>query len=152
MADLLSFVGQGGAEKRSDGHLESKGHHFAGEVALLAVAPAMDVAFGAFGHGGGVLVDTRAMEGGLGQAALAAPEIAFAEQKPLPEKRLGDALGELAFVKFRVLDDQNFLDVIRAVEENAVLKGNREGDNVPIFTRDAPERAQRITANGKSDA
>ena len=92
------------------------------------------------------------MECGLRQAPLPSPEIAFADEQALAKKAFDDALGQLALVKFRLLDDQYLLDVVRMIQENAVLKGNRHANNVAVLARDAAQRAQGVLANGQRQA
>jgi len=75
------------------------------------------------------------MKGGLRQAALAAPKIAFADEQTLTEQALGDVFGQFAFVEFGLLNDANLFDVIRMVQENTVLIEYRNANDVAILAR-----------------
>lgn len=137
MADLVRFIGKRGAEKGAHGDVESESHHFAGEVALLTITPAMDVVPGAFDHGCGVVVNSRAVKSGLRETALAAPKITLANEQTLAEKTLDNALGQFALVKFGLLDNEDLLDEVRMIEEDAILKSDGKADDVAVFASDA---------------
>src|SRR5258707_14179642 len=74
-----TLAGEGGAEERAHRDFERELHHFFGDVACFPAAPLPHSLQRAFHHHRRIFVGARAMKGGLREAALAAPEVTFAD-------------------------------------------------------------------------
>ena len=105
---------------------------------------------GALHHRHAVVDDAAAMKGGLRQAPLPSPKVAFADQQALPQQAFGHILGQRTFVKFRVLHDGDLLDVLRKVQQNSILPENADTNDVAVLAGQAHQRSQRIAQDLKS--
>jgi len=76
-----------------------------------------------------------AMKGRLRESPLAPPEISFADQQALSQKALGGFFGQRALVKFALLEEQQLLNVIGVVEQDAALQNHRDAHDVAVFAR-----------------
>ena len=146
MADLARLSRQRGAEERAHGDIERERRHFLRDVALLAVAPVADMGLRDFEHGRGVIVGAAAVERRLRQPPLPPPEFAFADQQALAQHPHGDSPGQLALVKFALLDHEHLIDQIGAIQQDAFLHHHVEADDVAVVAGHLPHSGERIFA------
>src|SRR6266852_3732381 len=92
------------------------------------------------------------MEGGLGEAALAPPEVAFADEQALAEQRADDEFREGAFVQLSVVEDEELLDIVGAINEDAAHAHHRHADDVAVLASKALQSAEGIFADIESEA
>jgi hypothetical protein len=86
------------------------------------------------------------MKGRLDQTALPPPEIAFTDQQSLPKHSARDSSGQLALVKFPLLDNEHLVDQIRVIQKNAILSYHLKVNDIAIFASHAAHSFKRITA------
>ena len=87
------------------------------------------------------------MKGGLGEAALATPKIAFADQQALAKQRADNEFRQRAFVQFGVIEDEELLDVVGAIDENPAHAHNRHADDVAVLASETLQCAEGIAAD-----
>ena len=91
------------------------------------------------------------MKGGLGEAALATPKITFADQQALAKQRADNEFRQRAFVQFGVIEDEELLDVVGPIDEDAARAHDRHADDVAVLTSEAPQSAEGIVADIKRE-
>ena len=89
---------------------------------LTRCAPAFDALPGATHHHMGCLREVLVMEGGGDDAALAAPEVALADQQAVAQSPLEDLAGEVPFDIVLAVGDEDVLDEIGFIDENEVVE------------------------------
>jgi hypothetical protein len=77
------------------------------------------------------------VKGRLREAALTSPEVALTDEQTLAEKTLDNTLRQFTLVKFSLLDNEDLLDQVRMIKEDAILKSDRKTDDVAVFAGDA---------------
>jgi hypothetical protein len=87
------------------------------------------------------------MKGGLGKAALATPEVAFADQQALAEQRPDDEFRQGAFVQLGVIEDKQLLNVLGAIEKDAARAHHGHVDNVAVLASETLQSAEGIVAD-----
>ena len=115
MTDVSRLARERRPEERLHGDVQRHRHHLLGHVADFAVPPRLRVCVRALHHRRAVFRDAAAVERGLRQSPLAAPEITFADQQPLPQEPFRHILRQRALVEFRMLHDRDLLDVRREI-------------------------------------
>ncbi len=152
VADLARFSRQRGAKKRAHGDIERERRHFLRDVALFSIAPVADVGLRDLEHSGGVVVGAAAMKCRLRQAPLTPPEFAFADQQTLAEHPHRDSSGQLALVKFALLDHEDLIDQVGMIQQDAFLHHHVEANNVAVVASHLPHSGERIAAETQRHA
>src|SRR6266487_7206048 len=102
-------------------------------VARFAFAPALNHSLSAGDHRFGVSGYSVAMKGGLGQAPLAEPLLAFARQQAIAEKEAKWPPSPCPiFNKASILRDQHFFDVVWMVDYISVQMRDTHEDNITV--------------------
>src|SRR5229473_2293347 len=92
------------------------------------------------------------MEGGLGEAALAPPEVTFADEQALAEQRADDKLRQRAFVQLGVIENEELLDIAGAIDEDAARAHHRHADDVTVLASKALQSTEGIVADIEREA
>src|SRR6267378_874108 len=101
----------------------------------------------AFHHYRRIFVGARAMKGGLGEAALATPKITFADQQALAKQRADNEFRQRAFVQFGMIEDEELLDVVGAIDEHPAHAHDRHADDVAVLASETLQCAEGIAAD-----
>src|SRR6266436_1041830 len=101
----------------------------------------------AFHHYRRIFVGARAVKGGLGEAALATPKIAFADQQALAKQRADNEFRQRAFVQFGVIEDEELLDVVGTIDEHPARAHDRHADDVAVLASETLQCAEGIAAD-----
>jgi hypothetical protein len=90
------------------------------------------------------------MKRGLCQSPLSAVHFIFAGQQSLAQQTFGALQGQ-AFMKARVIRDQNVLDVIRVIQEKRLLRTETKIGKIAKLGREILKKRQRTFAIGEQD-
>ena len=150
-ADLRGVARDVGVEESFADDLEGETHHGVVEVDGLAGLPGFEEARGAGGHGGGVVGDAVAVEGGLHHAALAEPEVTFAGEEAVAEDVPIGAEDATLDEFFGVVDEDVF-DVVGVKEQVGADVEEAEADDVAEFAGGARHEAEGILAERAAEA
>ena len=93
----------------------------------------------------GVRGDALAVEGGLRESALAAVQVAFAQEQPLADE-LARALSAAALEEVVVVVDEYVADALGAVDEEDALAADAEGRDVAVLAREFEHEVERVAA------
>ena len=136
-----------GVEQRLGHDLQGQVHHVGLGVADLAVAPRLQHPLGVIDHEPAVRSDPLAVKRRLGQLALAAPELAFAGQEPLPERPLR-LPQPIVLDELPILVDQHLLDQVGMVDEHDSPGAESGRNQVAILL--SPARSSSPTGRGRT--
>ncbi len=150
-ADLRGIARDIGVEERFADDLESEAHHGFVQIELLVGPPGLQELGGAFGHGGGVICDAIAMEGGLHHAALAQPEFSFAGEEAVAEEMTISA-EDAALDELFVVGDEDVFDLIGVKEEIGADVEEAKADDVAVFAGGARHEREGILAERAAEA
>jgi hypothetical protein len=106
---------------------------------------------GASGHGGSVIGDAVAMEGGLHHAALTEPEFALAGKQAVAEDVTIGA-EDAALDEFFIVVDEDVFDVFGMEKRVGAEIEEAEADDVAVIASDAGHEGERIAAEGAAKA
>jgi len=113
------------AEHRIDDDLHREASHLGVDEDLVAVGPPADHRFGVVGHHTRQAADPAHVEGRLGAAALAPPEVALAQQKPIAQQLPDVVIAERGLAVFALVGYEHALDVGRVREHVGRLAADR---------------------------
>ena len=114
------------------------------DVALFLGAPACEHLLRLRHHHPAVGGDALAVEGGLGQPALAQPEVALAGEQAVSEDGVHVAPEEAVLLELRVARDEHVLDQIGVVDQAGGMAGQAQADHVAVAARAVLEEAQEV--------
>ncbi len=95
-------------------------------------------------HAGGVGLDAVAMERGLREAPLAAPEVAFAREEAVPEDGAQRLMEEGVLLPEPVARDEHVLDEIGMAQERDLERPDGDANDVAVALARRPEKTERI--------
>ena len=145
LADLAGPVGDVHVEEGAGGDAERELRHLGVNVAGFAVAPGIEHAPRQGNDRLGVGGDALAAKGGLHEAALAQPELAFAQEQavaqPGDQHALSEVLDEVA-----VAGGEDFLDAVGVADEGDAAGAHAQGEDVAILAGAAGVEAEDVAA------
>src|SRR5665213_239834 len=136
-------MGNVGVEQRLRNNAEGEAHHRFMNVQRLPVAPRCEHPLGISHHDLRVGGNTRLMKSRLDEFALAAPEIAFAQQQAVAEHTTHGAI-VFGFDEIIALRDEDRFDVFGPAHVTRWNPKETEKNNVAILPRAACEVAYRV--------
>ena len=143
LRDLRRLCLHVGVEQRLGRHPQRQRHHLGVDVQRLTVGQPLAAAQRVRRHRLAVGGDALPVERGLGEAALAGVELAFAGEQPFAQEELGP-LDPLALRERVLVGHQHVLDVIGVAQEEHVVAAEAVEADVAVGPRALEKEAQRV--------
>ncbi len=129
---VTRFPAEISGKQRLRDHVEREVHHVDRNVALLAGAPAVAHADRFLNHRAGVFRNALAMKAGLRHLPLRAMLCSLGSDHAFAQQHFR-ALHRALFDEVVVLDDQDFADVVRMIQEDDVVPSDFVVRDVAVF-------------------